>query len=333
MIRLADVPTPDQVRAALERIVVSNVFSSSPQLASFLSFVVEAVLHGKSDRIKGYTIGVEVLRRDVKFDPQLDPIVRVEATRLRRALERYYAGPGLTDTVIIGLPRGSYVPTFGYRHEILDNPEESQAPAGLVARRNVWLAAVGALIVIVFARGLYWATHRSPSGRSASLSTGVEALPPGNGMPTLMVERLSRSPARPTRARCRLRRCMGKLRETFSRFDAINISSQDAAMAVRRLITACAVSSTISTMARPVFASVCSMSGTAMSFGPAIFRRLAAARDRAALEELIVADIATSLLQPFRRDPLARTRQISRQRRWRSALSLSAADFRRLPLV
>lgn len=90
---ITNVPTPEEVRAALERIVVSNVFHSSPQMASFLSFVVEAVLDGKSGSIKGYTIGVEVLRRDSKFDPQLDPIVRVEATRLRRALERYYAGP------------------------------------------------------------------------------------------------------------------------------------------------------------------------------------------------------------------------------------------------
>src|SRR3954469_17907080 len=90
-------PPKDEVRRALERIVTSQPLDSSPQLAAFLSFVVEAVLHGKSDRIKGYTIGVEVLRRDIKFDPQLDPIVRVEATRLRRALERYYAQAGAND--------------------------------------------------------------------------------------------------------------------------------------------------------------------------------------------------------------------------------------------
>ena len=98
-----------------ERMIGSDVFSRSPQLGAFLRFVVEAVLHGKADRIKAYTIGVEVLRRDTKFDPQLDPIVRVEATRLRRAIERYYAGPGATDPIIIDLPRGSYVPTFRRR--------------------------------------------------------------------------------------------------------------------------------------------------------------------------------------------------------------------------
>ena len=101
------VPPPDEVRAQVQRMTASDVFASSPQLAAFLLFVVEAVLRGHGERLKGYTIGVEVLRRDVKFDPQIDPIVRVEATRLRRAIERYYAGPGADDPIVIDLPRGA----------------------------------------------------------------------------------------------------------------------------------------------------------------------------------------------------------------------------------
>ena len=78
---------------------------SSPQLTAFLRFVVEAVLEGSSDRIKGYVIAVEVLKRGAQFNPQIDPIVRVEATRLRRTLERYYAGEGAEDAIVIALPR------------------------------------------------------------------------------------------------------------------------------------------------------------------------------------------------------------------------------------
>src|SRR5215470_1300240 len=89
-----DAPDASEVRAEVERMAMSDVFRTSPQLVSFLRFVVEAVLAGKSDRIKGYTIAVEVLRRDAKFDPQLDPIVRVEASRLRRSMERYYGAAG-----------------------------------------------------------------------------------------------------------------------------------------------------------------------------------------------------------------------------------------------
>lgn len=108
-------PSPNDVRAQVQRMTASEIFSSSPQLSSFLLFVVEAVLRGHGERLKGYTIGVEVLRRDVTFDPQIDPIVRVEATRLRRAIGRYYAGPGATDPIQIDLPRGGYVPRMSWR--------------------------------------------------------------------------------------------------------------------------------------------------------------------------------------------------------------------------
>src|ERR1700760_4568134 len=109
---VGNAPAPAEIKAAVERMIASEVFSRSPQLGAFLRFVTDATLSGKSDRIKAYTIGVAVLRRDTRFDPQRDPIVRVEATRLRRAIERYYAGAGQDDGIVIDLPRGSYVPTF-----------------------------------------------------------------------------------------------------------------------------------------------------------------------------------------------------------------------------
>ena len=121
-------PNAADIRAQVERMTRSDVFANSPQLSAFLVFVVEALLRGESERLKGYTIGVEVLRRDVSFDPQVDPIVRVEATRLRRAIERYYAGPGADDAVMLALPRGGYVPRITWRaaaraSDALPNPE------------------------------------------------------------------------------------------------------------------------------------------------------------------------------------------------------------------
>ena len=65
-----------------------------------------------TEYLKGYTIATEALGRDDNFDPQIDPIVRVEAGRLRYALEHYYSNGGAGDPVVIELPRGSYVPTF-----------------------------------------------------------------------------------------------------------------------------------------------------------------------------------------------------------------------------
>jgi hypothetical protein len=108
-------PTADEIRAALERIVASRGFRRSPQLIAFLRFVVGSVLGGHAEHIKSYTIGVEALRRGERFDPQTDPIVRVEAARLRRALAGYFAGKGGRRPIMIAIPLGSYVPTFCHR--------------------------------------------------------------------------------------------------------------------------------------------------------------------------------------------------------------------------
>src|SRR2546421_6188014 len=122
-------PSEAEIRAALHRIAVSDAFRTSPQLAAFLRFVIEATLRGQAERIKGYTIALEALGRGQDFDPQLDPIVRVEAGRLRRALEHYYTGPGGSDVIVIDLPRGRYIPTFRYR-----DTEKTAAAATLPER-------------------------------------------------------------------------------------------------------------------------------------------------------------------------------------------------------
>jgi DNA-binding NarL/FixJ family response regulator len=109
-----DHPSESEIRATLEAILATEIFHTSPQLAAFLRFVVEAELRGERASIKGYTIAVEALGRGEDFDPSTDPIVRVQAGRLRRALQRYYDGPGSTDLVAIDVPLGRYIPTFRY---------------------------------------------------------------------------------------------------------------------------------------------------------------------------------------------------------------------------
>jgi len=77
-----------------------------------LSFVVGETLEDRASRLKGYTIAVDVYGRTENFDPQADPIVRLEASRLRRALEHYYLKAGRNDPVRIEIPKGGYIPTF-----------------------------------------------------------------------------------------------------------------------------------------------------------------------------------------------------------------------------
>jgi tetratricopeptide (TPR) repeat protein len=100
------------IRAALDRVLASDAFRGAPQLSAFLSFIVIRAIAGRSAELKGYTIAVEALGRPPEFDPQADPIVRVEAGRLRKALSHYYAAEGARDALRIAMPIGGYVPVF-----------------------------------------------------------------------------------------------------------------------------------------------------------------------------------------------------------------------------
>ena len=90
-------------------------FQKARRLREFLRFVVNEALDGRSDNLKAYTIGVEVFDRPEDFDSITDTIVRVNAGKLRRALERYYLGPGRQDKIHISIPKGRYVPVFQIR--------------------------------------------------------------------------------------------------------------------------------------------------------------------------------------------------------------------------
>ena len=114
-------PADDLIRAALDRLTADERLRMSDRNRRFLRFVVDEKLGGRAERIKSYTIAVDVFGRADDFDGAADPIVRIEATRLRSALASYYEGPGAQEPVRIVLPKGGYVPEF-----IIQNP----APAG-----------------------------------------------------------------------------------------------------------------------------------------------------------------------------------------------------------
>ena len=71
----------------LQRILASKEFASSARMSRFLRFAVERVMCGQSEQLKEYVLGVEVFDRKPSYDPRVDPIVRVEARRLRSKLE------------------------------------------------------------------------------------------------------------------------------------------------------------------------------------------------------------------------------------------------------
>jgi serine/threonine-protein kinase len=109
--------TEGEVAAQLERIVASQAFSGSERMSRFLRYVVGACLEGRSAELKESVLGVHVFDRRADYDARVDPIVRVEARRLRAKLAQYYESEGREDALQIELPTGGYVPAFRSRAE------------------------------------------------------------------------------------------------------------------------------------------------------------------------------------------------------------------------
>src|SRR6266508_3990659 len=108
-------------RAQLDRILSSTTFQQVDRLKRFLHFIVSEYLEGRGDELKEYVVGVQVFGKETSFDPRTDPIVRVQARRLRARLERYYATEGEHDEWIVELPKGGYTPLI--RHREVRGPE------------------------------------------------------------------------------------------------------------------------------------------------------------------------------------------------------------------
>src|SRR4029079_7684293 len=105
------------IREQLDRILRSGPFHQSPRRQRFLEYIVNETLAGRGERLKGYNVALSVFDRPETFDSNVDPIVRMEAARLRDKLREYYEGEGQNDPIRIDLPKGTYTPKIELRYE------------------------------------------------------------------------------------------------------------------------------------------------------------------------------------------------------------------------
>ena len=110
--RLVSALSERDIRDQIERIASSAAFRTSDRLKHFITFVTSQALQGKGDNLKDTAVGVQVFGRETAFDPRTDPVVRVQARRLRARLERYYHEEGQNDEIVVDLPKGGYAPVF-----------------------------------------------------------------------------------------------------------------------------------------------------------------------------------------------------------------------------
>jgi Tol biopolymer transport system component len=104
-------PPAALVRAELDRILASVIFARSERLSAFLRFIVEQTLDGQGDTLKEQIIATELYGKGPDFNTAADPIVRVDARRLRDRLREYYTSAPHS-SLVITVPKGSYRPVF-----------------------------------------------------------------------------------------------------------------------------------------------------------------------------------------------------------------------------
>lgn len=174
-------PATQDAEAALQRILASAPFQRSARLQAFLRFIAEARLAGREE-LKEYELGIRIFDRRENYDPQADPIVRVQARQLRYKLREYYESEGASEEVRIELPKGTYLPLFHRAAE--PDPILQSAPAivatpvvlpGNNQHRSKMLWILIPLAVLVAAAILFAWNRRDESLRTAQHLPNAEA--------------------------------------------------------------------------------------------------------------------------------------------------------------
>ena len=203
-----DDPGNDEIRAQLKRILKSDMFIRSRKLTGFLTYLVEETLAGRADRLKGYSIGIEVFGKDPSFNPDRDTLVRVQASRLRRLLTRYYQDIAPDDPIVLRIPKGNYTPQFirnepvsgGKDEKETGNGPDALTPRKKISRRSILaggVIATGIALAVGFLVGnplpgaLNLSGWLSGTGETSSLAA-ARRLPTGPKIAVLPLEVLSR---------------------------------------------------------------------------------------------------------------------------------------------
>lgn len=175
----------DAVRQQLDRIVKSGPFHNSQRRQRFLEYLVNETLAGRGERLKAYTVALAVFDRPETFDPLVDPVVRIEAGRLREKLRDYYDTDGQIDPVRIELPKGSYMPHFEFRQAAALDASSGTIPGeqqieniSMLAGPYGWkqLGILAAALLIVVAASV-WGMMGRNAGPSLPDKPSIAVLP------------------------------------------------------------------------------------------------------------------------------------------------------------
>ncbi|MCV3207110.1 hypothetical protein OHD62_10685 [Mesorhizobium sp. YC-39] len=136
-------PAAPAVRETLERLLASETFGRSERARKLLRYLVEREQAGEADKLKGFSIAMDVFGKDGDFDSSTDAVVRVQAGRLRELLQHYFANEGIAEPIRIAIPRGGYVPSYELNAIRLPVEPEPAEHIGTVATSSEPLEGAG----------------------------------------------------------------------------------------------------------------------------------------------------------------------------------------------
>lgn len=113
--------------ALVGRVAASSQLRRAPRLQQILLFIGTRSLKEGCDRLQEQEIGAKVFHRPDSYDTSLDNIVRASVSDLRRRIDAYFSTEGSHETLMMEIPRGSYIPVFHYRINTVERPTEFAA--------------------------------------------------------------------------------------------------------------------------------------------------------------------------------------------------------------
>jgi hypothetical protein len=159
----------DERRALVARVLASPYLLKSARLKEFLTYVTERSMSDPVTPIGESEIADHVFGR-IAQEGEEDSIVRVHASQLRKRLALYFEEEGASESLILEIPKGNYVPLFRARTAGAKN-----GLPGAPATRPGWIAiATAAAVLSVVATGwLLWENFRPAGDVALPASTNV----------------------------------------------------------------------------------------------------------------------------------------------------------------
>jgi hypothetical protein len=183
-------PAAEECRALVQRIIASKELQRANRLRDFLLYVVDRKLEGSPEQVTEVLIAHRVFRRPANYHPGEDSIVRTEARILRQRLDRYFADEGRGESIVLEIPKGSYVPLFRRREfppPIPAMPITVKEPKSQLPNQWMWLLVFGCVSLAALGGWSFFAVRtKAPAAAAQKPGYAVGAVELDSSDPRLV---------------------------------------------------------------------------------------------------------------------------------------------------